>query len=199
MARISWQQFAQSRWIAWSVVALFLVSGLFGGARLVETEKELKVSKQLTEEYRQKVERTVFELAQVEWQLQQERSKATKKTRKETRPDGTVIVEKEESDETTITESSGSSETATTTTETIDTKQSRTVEEESVERVRRETTGAQYQVGIGVNTDWGLDINYSILGGVRLGSLPLWLLPIIELNGITYTPERLGLGITWEF
>lgn len=200
MALISWKQFARSRWLPWSLVAVLVVSGGFGGARLVETEEELKVSIKATEEYRKQVERTRYELAQTEWQLQQERSKATKKTRQETRPDGTVIVEKEETDEKTTTESAGTSTKKTSETEKIDTEETRTLEEESSQRLRREVGGqSDYQVGGGISTDIQLDYSYDLLGGVRLGGLPIWLFPRLELNGTTYIPRRFGLGVTVEF
>lgn len=197
LPRISWRRFLASRWAAWTVVLLLLVSGGFGGARYVEMEEELKVSRVQTEELRERVEKQSFELAQAEWALSQAKNKDTKKVREERRADGTVIVEREESTEATTTESNGSSTTQTTKKEEVDREQVTRNEEETERSLSIEQ--AKYFAGGGASFGLDLELGYNLLGGFRLGGLPLWLVPTLELDGTTYLPVRFGLGITFEF
>lgn len=197
LPRISWKRYLNSRFFPWSLVAVLLVvmgGGSWYGAGIY---KELEESSHMIETLKEKVERSSFELAQAEWALKQEKNRSTTKVREERRTDGTVIVEREEETEATSTESEGSGTTTTQTEETVDREQTTEV----TERRREVSSGAQtnYQLGGGATIGADLTHRYEILGGLRLGGLPLWLIPSVEIDGVTYIPVRAGLGLTWEF
>ena len=197
LPRISWKRYLDSRFFAWSLVAVLLVAMSGGGWYGTGIHKELEESTHLVATLREKIERTTLELAQAEWALKQEKSRSTKRVREERRTDGTVIVEREEETEDTSTESEGSSTTTTQTQETTNTEQTTEVTERRRELSSGGTT--TYQLGGGATLGTDLSHSYLLLGGVRLGGLPLWLIPTVELDGITYIPVRGGLGLTWEF
>lgn len=189
LPKISWKQFAKSRWLPWALVLFLLASG---GRAAYERHYFKKEAEQLERE----VHSLTFEVAQAEWALkqEQERQRATKKTREERRPDGTVVVEREETDETTSTktESSGSSRTETKKEETEKTVVRRESEVESSEKAGRDR--------------WGLDIGLSrgLLGpsaGNQLSvgyELDYGIAPVIDLNFSDNFGAVTGFGIGIE-
>jgi len=194
---VSLKEFARSRWAPWSlVVVLFaLLSG--GGWYGKGLNQELMEQTTLSESLKEQLHQQSFELAQVEWSLRQERNKQTTKTREERRADGTVITEREENAETSTSKSDGTSTVQTEMQTKTDRTQNR--EESGLRYERTESSLSRYHLGLGANLGLDLKLNYEIIGGIRLGDLPLWLVPSVEVRGDLFVPSRLGLGITWEF
>ena len=199
LPRITFLHFAKSKWLPWSLVVILMVvvsgGGYYGGTLIEENERQFKQVERL----KQTVEKQTFELAQTEWALKQERNRATKKVREETRPDGTVIVEREETNEETATESEGTAQTSRSTTE----REDREIQEERVEQevVRVERESAKYRAGAGLLLPplQPQSYEYYGTGGLRLGGLPFWLEGIITIDPDAPLDGSVGLGLVWEF
>ena len=201
MSGISWERFLKSKWLPWMIVVFLLTAG---GGNLYEVTTEREEYRKENVELERQVKTLTFEVASAEWALKQEQEKqrATKKTREERKPDGTVIVEKEETDETTNTktDSSGSSKTETTT-DVVDTETSKRETEVSVTETSVSKEGT---------ARWGLDIGIhrQLVGGGRGTNrvstsyeLDFGIAPVVDiylpdtLNGV----EGLGIGIEVRF
>lgn len=100
------------------------------------------------------------------------------KTRTVTKPDGTTIVEHSGSDSST---SSGSNSQISDTTETSTT--TIPIAQRTVYRL-----GVSYRPSL----EWQNPENYLLTGGIRLGSMPLWLEGQVGLSWI-------GIGISYEW
>lgn len=190
------KRFLQSRFFPWMLVGFLLTAG---GANLYEVTTEREEYHKENVELERQVKTLTFEVASAEWALKQEQEKqrATRKTREERKPDGTVIVEREETDETTntSTESNGASRTETT-----------TAVEES-EKVERETEQKVVESETRKSGRWGLDVGiHRQLIGDGAGTnrvstayeLDHGFAPVIDI----YLPDTLnnveGLGIGIE-
>jgi hypothetical protein len=194
---VSLKEFARSRWAPWSLVVVLLALLSGGGWYGKGLNQELMEQTTLSESLKEQLHQQSFELAQVEWSLRQERNKQTTKTREERRADGTVITEREENAETSTSKSDGTSTVQTEMQTKTDRTQNR--EESGLRYERTESSLSRYHLGLGANLGLDLKLNYEIIGGIRLGDLPLWLVPSVEVRGDLFVPSRLGLGITWEF
>lgn len=175
---ISFRQFARSRWLPWMLV-------LITAALLVTGGLQLRTAKREVTNLEQEVTRLDRELSQTEWALKQAQQKKT--IREEVRPDGTKIVEREETN--TQTESAG-----TTTTQRDTQVQEKTKLEQS-------SVGPGWSFGLGASPQltfppkWEYDVRL----GYRLGDSPFWLEGGTSIDNQTYMPNKFGLGIRWEF
>lgn len=173
----------KSRWLPWLLAICFLLLGILASRTRTAVQRT-------NEHLERQIQTLTFEVAQTEWALkqEQERQRATKKTREERKPDGTVIVEREETEETlsTKTESSGSSLTETK-------------KEQSEEVVVQRVTDNK-------NNRWGLDvgIHRQLLGpGARQNRLSMGyeldyrLAPVLDIHfpDTFNTLSGVGIGI----
>lgn len=172
----------KSRWFPWALVGVLLVVLGYLQFTLQTTRKEVEVS-------RKETERLGFELAQAEWSLKQERSKV--KVREERKPDGTVIVEREE-------EQSKSSNEGKKVEQKVEVKREVVFKEKRVEVT---APAPRYGVSVGVAVPLELpptEYDYTVGGSLRLVG-PWHLETNIQLDGQTFVPNQVGLGIRWEF
>ena len=185
--RISLARYLKSRFFPWTL-AIILASVVGGGGyQHVKTQKVLKkTSSELV-----KTERL---LAMTEYELKQERSnkKDVKKFREEKRPDGTIIVEREESKE----ESESSSESSGSSRTVQETAERQTVE--TVEQQETTTGGTRYSVGVGASSPLILDYSIMVNGGVRVLG-PFWLRVGLGLDPKAYSPDYGSVGIEFQF
>ena len=197
LPRLSWTRFLKSRFFPWMLVIFLAIAG-GGNLYAVTTERE-EYRKENVELERQ-VKTLTFEVASAEWALkqEQEKSRATKKTREERKPDGTIIVEREETDETTntSTESSGETRTETKTEEEV----RETVKTETAVSIRDRTTSTRFGLDVGIHRQ----LIGEGAGTNRLSTayeLDHGFAPVVDiylpdtLNGV----EGLGIGIEVRF
>lgn len=172
----------KDKWFPWLIVAALAVALVFVQMAAVTHKKEKEASLK-------EAERLSFELAQAEWSLKQEKSKV--KVREERKPDGTVIVEREE-------EVAKSSNEGKKTDKKVEVKK----ETEYVYKEREVIRDApRYGVSLGIDVPIKFpptEYDYTIGGSLRLVG-PWHLETQVQLDGQTFVPNRAGLGIRWEF
>jgi hypothetical protein len=172
----------KSKWFPWALVSVLVVALLLFKSTLQTTRKEVETS-------RKETERLGFELAQAEWSLKQERSKVT--VREERKPDGTVIVERQE-------EVQKKSNQTKKVQQKVEVKREVVVKEKIVEVT---APLPRYGLGLGVAVPAELPpdkYDYTLQGDIRLFG-PWFLQGTMQLDGQTFTPNQFGLGVRWEF
>lgn len=171
----------KSRWLPWLLV-LVLITGAGYFAR---------TNRKTQETLRKRTETLERELAQTEWSLKQERNKV--KTREERKPDGTVIIEREVNTE------RSSNQAKQVQIKTVVKKE--IVYRDKVVEVTVPAPSPRYSVSLGLAApiSWSIPMpDYALGGSYRLVG-PWFLETQINFNSVTFIPNRLSLGIRWEF
>lgn len=201
--RISFKHFVFSRFFAWSIVAILLTAGGFGGHQYTKTVEELSAAKTEVKELRTRTERLTHEIAQAEWALSQERKRniATETETIEERPDGSTVISRSKTveNEDTNTESSGSERREKDTREVEVAEESTTTQETEQRKIESETGSSnRYAVGGGVELR-GLDERPKLyISGEKVVLGPVRGEVRVEVDGTTYEFEGLSIGIEVE-